>query len=227
MSNALTPCRPQAAFLRAFLHDLRSPLASILALANFGVLRAASRPNEIPALLSDIGYAASHLDEMADMALFVTRAEMNTFAVEKRLFSLDQLASSITAELRCQASAMGISIENGIRLSNLLGDTNLVKVSLRSLMRSAVKYSKSESVVRLLPASGSEADSPDAGFTISFNMPNSPRTMTADPSRFGRDGLFQLDLALQFATQVADGHGGRLSARSTADHLEVEFLLPP
>jgi hypothetical protein len=177
--------------------------------------------------LSDIGYAASHLDEMADMALFVTRAEMNTFAVEKRLFSLDQLASSITAELRCQASAMGISIENGIRLSNLLGDTNLVKVSLRSLMRSAVKYSKSESVVRLLPASGSEEDSPDAGFTISFNMPNSPRTMTADPSRFGRDGLFQLDLALQFATQVADGHGGRLSARSTADHLEVEFLLPP
>ena len=227
MSNSLAPRGPQDAFLRAFLHDLRSPLASIIALANFGGIRASSRPDEIPSLLSDIGYAASHLNEMADMALFVTKAEVSTFAIERKPFSLDRLASSITAELRCQASAMGITIENGIQLSNLLGDTNLVEVSLRSLMRSAIKYSKSESVVRLLPASGSEADCPGAGFTSSFNMPHSARTMTAAPSRFGRDGLFQLDLALQFATQVADGHGGRLSARSTADYQEVEFLLPP
>lgn len=225
MSNTPAPRGPQDAFLRAFLHDLRSPLAAIIALANFGGTRAASRPDEIPALLLDIGYAASHLDEMASMALFVTKAEIDTFAVERTPFSLDRLASSISAELRGQASAMGITIENGIQLSNLLGDANLVEVSLRSLMRSAIKYAKSESMVRLLPASGSESGRPDAGFTISFKMPTSARTMTSAPSRFGRGGLFQLDLALLFATQVADGHGGRLSVRSTADHMEVEFLL--
>lgn len=228
MTDSLCVSRPsEPVFLRTLLHDFRSPLASILALANFGRLRPSLRPDESRALLLDISSAAAHLNELAEMALFVTKAEVNTFAVERKLFNLDRLAKTVVEELRPQADGMGVIIENDIRFHNLIADAQLVEVALRSLLRSAIKYSTSANVVRLAPLVRPAERGEQAGFTISFSMPGTGNNVGERiPSRFGREGLFQLDLALLFSMQVANGHGGALTARTTGDYLEIEFLLP-
>ncbi len=134
--------------LMAFLsHDLRTPLASILAVIDIAKLK--PEKLEDPKYIENIEHNARRTLKLADDFLYLTRAE----SAESTAFSdmdLVKVALNACDAVEAQATAKQIRLTKELPpAATLVGDAALLERALTNLLSNAVKYSPKRAQVTL------------------------------------------------------------------------------
>ncbi len=134
--------------LTAFLsHDLRTPLASILAVIDIAKLK--PEKLEDPKYLQNIEHNARRTLQLADDFMYLTRAE----SVESTSFSdvdLVQVAENACDAVEAQAVAKQIRLTKKLpTVAAMAGDAALLERAFINLLSNAVKYSPQKADVTL------------------------------------------------------------------------------
>ena len=226
-----SPIQP-ASMIRPLLHDLRSPLASIMALANFASSRRPMRENQILSALADISTAARHLNDLAEIALFVSKAEDERSGIDIEAFSFSALIEELFSELGQQATVLGINLNKEDCPWLLNADPTLVKMLFRFLIKSAIKYSRGSDQVTVCSQIATRGAEIRHEVGVSFTLPDvsAPHTgldteRRSAPAFFG-EGFFQLNLTIQFGSSVADSHRGDFYVASEAQKTTLVLSIP-
>lgn len=191
-------------------HDLRSPAASIVLLADMGLAGAAGTP---PDLLAEVRRLAQRLLAMSEN--FVRYAQADLVALQLSTVSLGQLLEQAVRDLRPQAADAGVALRllpHDPQASATL-DLELVSRAIANLAANAVRHSRRGGAVLLSTVH-------EAGWLI---VQVSDQGSGLTPQQHaqlasGEDGLRSahhdgIGLGLRFAQRVARRHGGRLHAR--------------
>lgn len=221
-----------ANMIRPLLHDLRSPLASIMALANFASSRRPMRQDQVLSALADISVAARHLNDLAEIALFVNKAEDERSGVDIEAVSFNLLIDSLFSELAPQATGFGIELCMEECSSLLHADPALLKMLFRFLIKSAIKYSRSGDKVTVTSCMVERSTELRHEASVAFTLPDVKGTHSGSESEgggttaFRGDGFFQLNLTILFGSAVADSHRGEFFVIREAQKATLVFSIP-
>ena len=221
-----------AGMIRPLLHDLRSPLASIMALARFASARKPMRESEMLATLADISSAARHLNDLAEVALFVNKTAEERNDVDIAAIDIHELISEIRSELAPHAKAFGVEVLQAVEQQLIYGDTSLVKMLFRFMMKSAIKYSRNDDQIIITGRVMQRAADQRHEVGVAFTPPQlmSPHAVGPDQESrleaFRGDGFFQLNLTILFGLAVADSHRGDFLVVSEGKRTQLLLSLP-
>ena len=139
---ALQRQRLQSTFLAAVSHDLRTPLAAIVAAASAlreqrGRLPAAEQER----MLESIGNQARYLSGITENTLQLVRLASGPLAPRLEWQSLEEIVGSVLGRLRHQPCGARIEARVGTALPLVRGDATLLAQLLTNLLDNACKYS--------------------------------------------------------------------------------------
>jgi CHASE2 domain-containing sensor protein/signal transduction histidine kinase len=196
-------------------HDLRSPLASILALLDTHGDGPADR-----AVLTSIGQLARRTVALAGDLVELSRAEAKEPAHFVEV-DLAQVAHDAADEIWPQAEGKKIRVERALDTEAFVrGDPHLLRRALTNLLINAVKYSPEGTRVHIgieRVAADWRVSIADEGYGIAPE--NLPHVFEAH-QRFRRPGQPLIEgsgLGLAFVRTVAEKHGGRARVASTSE----------
>jgi CHASE2 domain-containing sensor protein/signal transduction histidine kinase len=137
--------------LRLLSHDMRSPHASVLALIEEEM--AVTRSDRLRTLLGHIERYTRRALTLADDFVQLTRAESQAYVFEP--INLADVVLDASDEIWPQARAKGIFVETHFEGDThwVHADRSLMTRAMTNLLNNAVKYSPSETVVRVSVAS--------------------------------------------------------------------------
>jgi signal transduction histidine kinase len=206
-------------------HDLRSPLASILAL-----LDGHSDGSPDRALLERIGHLARRTVALAGDLVELSRAEAKEPAQFVEV-DLAQVAHDAADEIWPQAEARTIRVERALDTEAFVrGDPNLLRRALTNLLSNAVKYSPEGTRVRIvIERAGMDwrVTIADEGYGIAPE--DLPHVFEAH-RRFRRPGQPLTEgsgLGLAFVRTVAEKHAGHARVASTSERGSCFVLCIP
>jgi len=212
----------------AFLsHDIRSPQASILAVAELHGLDPESYP-AAAALAQIEGYARSTI-ELADQ--FVQLARVETEAFQLADCDLGEIACAAVEAVRTQAAAKSIRIEfaGGIA-APVRADRGLLIRAIVNLANNAVKYSPRDTTVLVSVAAEckeARCSVRDQGYGISEKDQKRLFERFARFSTAGQPKEKGIGLGLAFVKTVVERHDGEMRVASTPGAgSEFGFVLP-
>jgi signal transduction histidine kinase len=149
---ALDASRAKSRFLANMSHELRTPLNAIIGFSEvmtremFGSL--GSRYQEYSRLIHESG---SHLLELINSVLDMSKIEAGKFELFEELFDLEETAESAVRVLKIPAErgsvALTLAVQPGARL--VFADRRAVKQILVNLLSNGVKYTPSGGQVRV------------------------------------------------------------------------------
>ncbi|MFO1351174.1 MAG: CHASE2 domain-containing protein [Gammaproteobacteria bacterium] len=223
--------RRRAEMLSFVSHDLRSPLASVIALAQLAEYRPARHP---PAeTIVQIKERVQKTLELADSFLQLARAESNE---QPPLNEVDLvfIAESSIAQVKPQADAKDIAIvaEHALSEAWIWGNGSLLERALVNLLTNAIKYSPAGARVTVGLESGKNEACcwiQDTGYGIA------PEDIPKLFNRFHRIQRKETEheqgagLGLVFVKTVVDRHHGRLEVQSKlgeGTRFSVYFPIP-
>ena len=148
--------RQRSALLRSVSHDLRTPLATIRAVAtdlSSGVPFEAHTRHELLGLVID---EAERLDRIVANLLSLSRIEAGSFLPDRQAVDVGELIDACVSRLRrvLKNVRLDIDIEGEIPLIAL--DYSQFDQVLSNLLENAVRHSPEEGVVRVVVRSGDE-----------------------------------------------------------------------
>jgi two-component system OmpR family sensor kinase len=208
-------------------HEIRSPMARIQAAVGL----AHRQPGQALALMERIERECVRVDRLVDEMLALSRLQAG---VDNRLseeFDVHELLADIVDDAQFEASAKerSISVRSEVH-GTIRGNVYLLRRAVENVLRNAIKYSKSGSVITLETAAGSEGRSvvisvEDAG----TGVPESDLENIFEP--FFRSQIHARmegsGLGLQIAKRVVQSHGGTIRARNVpTGGLRVNIELP-
>jgi signal transduction histidine kinase len=198
-------------------HDIRSPQASLISLAQ---LQRLTPPMMSPDQAIDHVEALAHTTvKLCEELLHVMRAESHP--LKREALQLVDIMAAAIHEMEPQAQARGIALQSTTvaRPLAIQGDTALIRRALVNLISNAVKFSPVQGIVTLSLAEAGEY----AVISVTDQGPGIP------PSDLGR--LFKrferveaseslksapgIGLGLVFIDTVASRHGGKVQVHST------------
>jgi signal transduction histidine kinase len=195
-------------------HDLKNPLASIQANAQFAMAAPglAAEPREA---LQDIVVAAEQIQQLTIDFLDTRSDDAGRLVLRVSAVDLVGLARQVATSLRSEARERGQRIEVAAAQDvSVQGDVGILRRALVNLVQNALKYGRVRDVVRvLLRAEGGEAV-----LEVSDTGPGIPREerarVFAPYARLDRDAATAPDrsrgLGLTFCQLAAEAHGGRI-----------------
>jgi CHASE2 domain-containing sensor protein/signal transduction histidine kinase len=199
--------------LRFLSHDMRSPLASILALTS-----TASPEKLSPGLGGRLaGYARRSL-ELADGFIHLARAQ--TIRIQPSPLNLSDLLKDAIDDLWPQISARQITVltEGENDEIHACGERTLLTRALINLIDNAVKYGRPEGSIKCALRVKTVTGRPMAVFEISDDGPGMPPDLTSRLfERFERgeeQSAHGAGLGLSFVRVVAQRHDGTISCES-------------
>ncbi len=135
----------QKRFITDAGHELKTPLAVIT--ADTEVLEMDIGENE---WLTDIRHQTSHLTELTNDLVVLSRMEERDASAQLERFSLSALAEEVLESFRMMASAQNKSLECSIEPDlHMSGDEKAIRRLISILLDNAMKYSEENGTIRL------------------------------------------------------------------------------
>ena len=214
------------ALLRSVSHDLRTPLASIRAIASD--LRAGTVYDDDTRrdLLDVVGDEAERLDRLVANLLSLSRIEAGALVPEVQAVDLDEL---LTDRVR-RSSRLLREVRVETRLPDLVplvdADYVLVDQVVTNLLENAVRHAPPDSTVRIEAVDrGDELE-----VAVSDSGPGvSPadRAVIFEPFRTGSNGGGTSGVGLAICTAIVEAHSGRMGVGDAAGGgARFSFTLP-
>jgi signal transduction histidine kinase len=217
-------------FLAAVVHDLRSPLAAILAGVSRGIARASSiaTGHHVAEPLDAVRRSAERMQHLVHDLLDLARIRTGRFSVELARHGARALVEDAAAFLRplCEEKGLELAIEVGRNAEALCDHARVLQV-LSNLVANAIKFTPRGGKVTLRVDGGARELTflvRDTGQGIAAeHLPHVfERHWQAHPGAHGGLGL-----GLAIAREIVLAHGGRIWARShRGDGTEFSFTLP-
>jgi two-component system sensor histidine kinase KdpD len=201
----------RSALLDAFAHEFKTPLATIIT-ASEGLRQAGALGPEQIEMAEIVESEASRLSHLATRLLRMARLDRAEVKPKMEGEDLATLISRTTSQLRQQASQRPVALDLGSERVEVLADCELLGLALMQLLDNALKYSSSNSVVRVRLEC-------DEGFA-SIRVTNEGAPIPAEErervfERFYRGSTggrapHGSGLGLYFARRIVMAHGGSL-----------------
>lgn len=208
-----TAGRQRQQMLRYVVHDLRTPLTSLI--ASLGTLQMAARdgaPNDSELLNGSLA-SARRLLTMVNSMLDLAQLQAGQLRPAAKLVSTTELAAAARADIEAWAAAEGLelTIDADLPEARLLADPELTARVLVNLLGNAIKYSPRHGRIDLAWI----AEAGRITFLISDQGPGIPedwRERIFDPFAkvAGNNRPAGAGLGLAFARQVVEAQGGRI-----------------
>jgi len=133
----------QATFLAAISHDLRTPLAAIVAAASSLLAQRERLPAaEQERMLASIAAQARYLSDITENTLQLVRLAAAPLAPARDWQSLEEIVGSVVGRLRGEACGARIEVRVAAALPLVRGDATLLAQLLSNLLDNACKYSR-------------------------------------------------------------------------------------
>jgi len=220
----------KTALLGAVSHDLRTPLASIIASA--GSLRQSDvdwSDAERESFLSDIEGEARRLARIVANLLDLSRMDAGTLRPERGWYDLAALVDDVLGRLRAVTRDHLVHVHVGDDMPPVPLDYVEVDQVLSNLVENAVRHTPSGTEIWIAV----ECQNGEAVVTVSDNGPGIARTELPrlfDPfvrAAQRRGGPGGVGLGLAIARGLVEAHGGRITAENRADGgASFRFTLP-
>jgi signal transduction histidine kinase len=206
-------------------HELRSPLARLTFEAEM-VRRTTDRDTTATRLRREIERLSELVGTLIDMA----RAEGDPGEVEMELLCLNDLLLTTVEDSEIEAQATGCSIDvKAPEETNLRGNAELLHRAIENVLRNAIRYAPSESIVEVRL----EREASCARITVRDYGPGIPEKLRerifdpffrADASRDERTGGLGLGLAI--AQRAVRVHRGDITAANASPGALLTITLP-
>jgi signal transduction histidine kinase len=204
-------------FLNALSHELRNPLATIV--AELSLLDLTEDTQKIAQAKEIMQRQINQLCHLVDDLLDITRITNNKIELKKERTELNKLVSSIAEDYTKLFEEKGVAIKTVINMSPIIlkADSVRLKQAVGNLLHNALKFTESGGVIHLsVYQEQNEAviRVKDNGIGINPDfLPNLYEPFKqADKSLDRRDG--GLGLGLSIVKGITQLHGGSVSAAS-------------
>jgi two-component system sensor histidine kinase KdpD len=203
----------RAALLRSVSHDLRTPLATIRAVASDlrdGVVYDDATRTELLATVCD---EAERLDRIVANLLSMSRIESGAFTPERQAVDVDELVRDRVRRMKGLFRAVRVQIELPFDLPLVDGDYSQLDQVFTNLLENAARHAPPASFVRVTGRRRGdfvEVRVADEG----IGVPDWERAKVFEPFRRG-EGSASSGVGLAICKAVVEAHGGTISVDRT------------
>jgi two-component system sensor histidine kinase KdpD len=215
----------RAALLRSVSHDLRTPLATIRAVASDLQSDTPYDPDTRHELLVLVADEAERLDRLVANLLSLSRIEAGALAPDREAVALDELAAHVVTRLGRLFEGRRVQLDLGHELPAVSGDYTQIELVLTNLLENAARHSPAGSIVRVGARPVGEvveAWVEDEGSGIApFE-----REVIFEAFRSG-EGSTSSGVGLAICKAVVEAHGGTITVDATPGAgARFRFTLP-
>lgn len=220
-------------FSYAMIHDMKTPLSSILMgtqILETGKLDA--QPEKKARYFRILREEGEHLLSLTNKVLTLSKLENHQLKLEKETCSLRPMLEDLAEKYKAKA-VKHIVYKWNLQADTVYADEEFLKEALSNLIDNAVKYSGEE--VEITFSSGKLSNEyyikvHDTGFGIPLKDQSKifekyDRASASGRSRYGGPAGF--GLGLNYVLRVAEAHGGRVTLESIeGEYSEFTIYLP-
>ncbi|MBL8125732.1 MAG: HAMP domain-containing protein [Pyrinomonadaceae bacterium] len=211
---------------RDISHELRSPLARMNVALEMA--RQKATPETMPQL-TRIENESFRLNEMISRLLTLSKLETGSQDFDRHELNLKGLVEQIASDADFEAKARNRSVKV-VRADDcrVIGSENLIHSAIENILRNAVRYTKEGTAVEVSLSNGNGraeitiADHGEGVPEVELKNLFKPFYRVEEARDRGSGGT---GLGLAIAEQAVKLHKGTISAKNTADGLEVEIVL--
>jgi two-component system, OmpR family, sensor histidine kinase KdpD len=203
----------RSALLRSVSHDLRTPLATIKAVATD--LRAGDVHDEATRreLLDSVVDEVERLDRLVANLLTMSRIEAGVQSTERQAVDVDELVRDRVGELVRLFEHVRVQVDVPEDLPLVQGDYTELEQVVTNLLQNAARYAPPGSMVTV---SGRDKDG-DVELVVAdegIGVPHHERSRIFEPFRRG-EGSRSSGVGLAICKAVVEGHGGTIEVERT------------
>ena len=227
--------RAKSAFLAGMSHELRTPLNAILGFSElmqaetFGPMG----HEKYGEYMKDIHFAASHLLEIINDVLDMSKIEAGKFELLEQSIDLSNLFQSVMRVMAERAEMAGVIVSTTIEdgLITLYADKRILRQMLFNLVSNAVKFSSFGKEVYL--TAETDPDNKQIKLSVIDQGPGISEkdiTRMLEPFNQGQVGISDgtgTGLGLPLTRAMAELHGGSLKLDSTSGKGTVATIFLP
>ena len=220
-------------FSYAMIHDMKTPLSSILMgtqILETGKLD--TQPEKKARYFRILKEEGEHLLSLTNKVLTLSKLENHQLKLEKDTCCVRSMLEDLAEKYKAKA-VKHIVYKWNLQADTVYADEEFLKEALSNLIDNAVKYSGEE--VEITFSSGKLSNEyyikvHDTGFGIPLKDQSKifekyERASAADRSRYGGSAGF--GLGLNYVLRVAEAHGGRVTLESIeGEYSEFTIYLP-
>lgn len=220
-------------FSYAMIHDMKTPLSSILMgtqILETGKLD--TQPEKKARYFRILKEEGEHLLSLTNKVLTLSKLENHQLKLEKDTCCVRSMLEDLAEKYKAKA-VKHIVYKWNLQADTVYADEEFLKEALSNLIDNAVKYSGDE--VEITFSSGKLSNEyyikvHDTGFGIPLKDQSKifekyERASAADRSRYGSSAGF--GLGLNYVLRVAEAHGGRITLESIeGEYSEFTIYLP-
>ncbi|WP_169334313.1 sensor histidine kinase [Rubritalea marina] len=206
----------QVRFTADASHEMRTPLAVILAKSELALARERS-PEKYQETIQSCYDSASHMQGLIESLLDLSKVDSGRFSIHRAPARLDDLVHHCTALLEPLADRASLHVVSDLSPVECMVDASRMKQVFINLLSNAIKYNREGGTIRLeLGVDGESwvlkvADS-GKGISQEHLQHLFDRFYRVEAARTGKEGSTGLGLAITKA--IVEAHGGAILAES-------------
>ena len=219
----------KSALISTVSHDLRTPLASIIA-AVTSLLEPTMQWEEATRreFLQSIYDEAQRLNRLVGNLLDMSRIESGVLRPAQDWYGIDEVITAVTRRLEASLAPYRVTVDVAADLPLLLLDFTEIDQVLTNLLENAVRYTPPGTALRI----SAQRRGPEVAVSVADSGPGvPPEDLARLFDKFyrieGRSRPQGMGLGLAISKGLIAAHGGRIVARNVpGGGLQITFTLP-